>query len=99
MARIEDDMSNWNLKLVLDWTTYETPPFYGRFFHKAVEQRRWAPIADFIAADIKGGDTISFSLCEKGNLTVFVNQLIVIFTKQAGAGSEGMQPDYVDRSE
>jgi hypothetical protein len=85
-------MSNWNLNLWFDWNTYQTPPFLGRFTTKTWVKDSGTETPDFIAADIKGGDTITFSLREVNNLAVNVNQLVVIFTKQAGAGSEACSP-------
>ena len=86
-------MSTWNLNLVFDWTTYlTTPPFLGRFWVKEWIKDQGMVTPDFIAADIKGADTITVTLVEKGNLSVKVNQLVVIFTKQAGTGSEACSP-------
>jgi hypothetical protein len=85
-------MSNWNLNLVFDWNTYLTPPFLGRFWVKEWVKDGGIATPDFIAADINANDTITFTLREKNNSAVNVNQLVVIFTKQAGAGSEACSP-------
>jgi hypothetical protein len=85
-------VSNWNLMLSFDWNTYQGNSFLGRFSTKVWIKDQGIVTPDFIAADIKGGDTITISLQEVNNLPVKVSQVVVIFTKQAGAGSEACSP-------
>ncbi len=86
-------MSNFTLILTFDWSTYGTPGFTGRFTSQEWSKDGGTPYPDFIAADLNVGDTMTVeikSLTPNPNLTV--NQLTVIFAKEAGAGNEPCTP-------
>jgi hypothetical protein len=91
MAKKEDDMSNWNLTLTFDWNS-GAGRFATKTWTKTTDGASGPPVADFIAADVVQNDTISFTLVEQQGLNVRLNQLVVIFTKQPGAGEEVCSP-------
>src|ERR1700680_4395499 len=86
-------MTNWILTLTFNWDAGD-----GRFttktWTKVTDGTSGPPVADFIAADVKFGDTISICLLEGSIPAKLVNlhQLVVIFTKQPGAGAEVCSP-------
>jgi hypothetical protein len=88
-------MSNYDLHLVVDWSTFENGPFYGHFTSKQWVVTGDGPtrtISDFIAGDFTQGDTLTFSLAEANGLAVCLKQMVVIFTKELGAGTEPDSP-------
>jgi hypothetical protein len=88
-------MSNYDLHLVLDWTV---TPFYGHFTTKTwvvTDGTNTTTISDFIAADLKQNDTMTFSLQEANptpSRILNLKQFTIIFTKELGAGSEPDTP-------
>jgi hypothetical protein len=86
-------MTNWILTLTFDWNS-GAGRFSTKTWTKVTDGTSGPPVADFIAADVKYGDTISFTVVEGSGLQVRLNQLVVIFTKQPGAGSENCSPIY-----
>jgi hypothetical protein len=97
MARKEDGMTNWILTLTLDWNS-GSGRFSTKTWTKVTDGTSGPPVADFVAADVQQNDTISFSVqsVREGNppqpQAVNLHQLVVIFTKQPGAGSEACSP-------